>query len=186
MKLWIDNVKPAPEGYVWCKSVNEAKDRIVYQEKLFDSACASGRYHFLNDNFQFVADYLEESRKAKIDCIDIGHDAVEHDSNGGDCIELLDWLEETGRNYPIGFHSMNAADIELMRWIMRSKYRSFVVVVNKEGLAHVRHVVEVEDYDRDEFIEWYYGIFHKLDGDEFIFCPTCKERDELIRELELE
>lgn len=25
MKLWIDDVRPAPEGYVWCKSVNEAK-----------------------------------------------------------------------------------------------------------------------------------------------------------------
>ena len=24
MKLWIDDVRPAPEGYVWCKSTNEA------------------------------------------------------------------------------------------------------------------------------------------------------------------
>lgn len=23
MKLWIDDVRPAPEGYVWCQSVNE-------------------------------------------------------------------------------------------------------------------------------------------------------------------
>ena len=29
MKLWIDDVRPAPEGYVWCKSVNEAKRVIV-------------------------------------------------------------------------------------------------------------------------------------------------------------
>lgn len=21
MKLWLDDVRPAPEGYVWCKSV---------------------------------------------------------------------------------------------------------------------------------------------------------------------
>ena len=25
MKLWIDDVRPAPKGYVWCKSVDEAK-----------------------------------------------------------------------------------------------------------------------------------------------------------------
>ena len=29
MKLWIDDVRPAPEGYVWCKSVNEAKMKVV-------------------------------------------------------------------------------------------------------------------------------------------------------------
>lgn len=23
MKLWIDDVRPAPDGYIWCKSVNE-------------------------------------------------------------------------------------------------------------------------------------------------------------------
>ena len=30
MKLWIDDVRPAPEGYVWCKSVDEAKE-IKYE-----------------------------------------------------------------------------------------------------------------------------------------------------------
>lgn len=23
MKLWIDDIRPAPEGYVWCKSFEE-------------------------------------------------------------------------------------------------------------------------------------------------------------------
>ena len=23
MKLWIDDIRPAPDGYIWCKSVNE-------------------------------------------------------------------------------------------------------------------------------------------------------------------
>ena len=35
MKLWIDDVRPAPEGYVWCKSVNEAKTLIQYKEKQY-------------------------------------------------------------------------------------------------------------------------------------------------------
>ena len=25
MKLWIDDIRPAPNRYVWCKSVNQAK-----------------------------------------------------------------------------------------------------------------------------------------------------------------
>lgn len=24
MKIWLDDIRPAPEGHVWCKSVNEA------------------------------------------------------------------------------------------------------------------------------------------------------------------
>ena len=24
MKIWLDDLRPAPEGYVWCRSVNEA------------------------------------------------------------------------------------------------------------------------------------------------------------------
>ena len=24
MKIWLDDIRPVPEGYVWCKSVNEA------------------------------------------------------------------------------------------------------------------------------------------------------------------
>lgn len=34
MKLWIDDVKPAPEGYEWIASVNEAKATILAQEKI--------------------------------------------------------------------------------------------------------------------------------------------------------
>ena len=29
MKLWVDDVRPAPEGYMWCKSTNEALRLIV-------------------------------------------------------------------------------------------------------------------------------------------------------------
>ena len=37
---------------------------------------------------------------------------------GGDYIKLLDWLEETGRNYPIRIHSMNPVGVENMRRII--------------------------------------------------------------------
>ena len=28
MKIWLDYIRPAPEGYIWCKSVNSAKKVI--------------------------------------------------------------------------------------------------------------------------------------------------------------
>lgn len=38
---------------------------------------------------------------------------------GGDYIKILDWLEKTGRNYPIRIHSMNPVGVENMRRIIR-------------------------------------------------------------------
>jgi hypothetical protein len=29
MKIWVDDIRPAPEGYRWCKSTNEALCLIV-------------------------------------------------------------------------------------------------------------------------------------------------------------
>ena len=97
MKLWIDDARPAPEGYIWIKSVNDA---IRYIE--------------------IYGDYID-SDNVMIDCIeliDIDHDAGDYAQYGGDYIKLLDWLEETGRNYPIHIHSMNHVGIQNMRRII--------------------------------------------------------------------
>ena len=118
MKLWIDDVRPAPDGYVWYQSVNEAKENIVALEKLFDSACNSVGYHFRHGNGWAVEEYLEEAKAHKIELIDIDHDAGDYANDGGDYIKLLDWLEETGRNYPIRIHSMNPVGVANMRAII--------------------------------------------------------------------
>lgn len=34
MKIWVDDIRPAPDGYMWCKSVNTAMARIWYLEVL--------------------------------------------------------------------------------------------------------------------------------------------------------
>lgn len=91
MKLWIDDVRPAPEGYELVRTVHSAKYRIE------------------------VADSLGES----IELIDIDHDAGEFAIYGGDYIKLLNWLEETNRNYPIRIHSMNPVGVENMRRIIK-------------------------------------------------------------------
>lgn len=90
MKLWIDDVRPAPKDYRWAKSVNKAKSIICKYE---------------NENKQIKESFGFE--EIPIELIDIDHDAGEYVTEGGDYIKLLDWLEATGRNYPIRIHSMN-------------------------------------------------------------------------------
>ena len=100
MKLWIDDLRPAPEGYVWCKSVDETKEAITKYEQEVESAL---------DEYDFPS--IELWNK-KIELIDLGND-------GDDYINLLDWLEETDRNYPIRIHSANPVGVQNMRRIIQ-------------------------------------------------------------------
>ena len=105
MKLWIDDCRPAPEGYVWAKSVSKAKSVIAKLE--YRNKIEQEEFWGLRP----VPDLLE--------VIDIDHDAGDYVSDGGDYIKLLDWLEATGRNYPIRIHSMNPIGVENMRRIIQ-------------------------------------------------------------------
>lgn len=40
MKIWLDDVRPAPRGYIWCKSVNYAKEIVEMAEGLRDGTKA--------------------------------------------------------------------------------------------------------------------------------------------------
>ena len=103
MKLWIDDVRPAPNLYVWLKSVDEAKECIEFLEEQL-AKCPSSLRRYSGNN---------------IEIIDIDHDAGDYSRFGGDYIRLLDWLEETGRNYPIRIHSMNPVGVNNMRNIIK-------------------------------------------------------------------
>ena len=105
MKLWIDDVRPAPEGYVWCKSVNEVISVIETLEYRYAHAWSRNTPE-------------EYKVKDMVELIDLDHDAGDYVSDGGDYIKLLDWLEETGRNYPIRIHSMNPVGVANMRAII--------------------------------------------------------------------
>jgi hypothetical protein len=102
MKLWVDDVRPAPEGFIWSKSVRQAKWAIETYERLKKKAIDNG---------------FKSERSLEL--IDIDHDAGDYACDGGDYIKLLDWLEETGRNYPIRLHTMNPVGRENMRAIIR-------------------------------------------------------------------
>ena len=88
MKLWLDDIRQSPKDYICCKSVNEAKKKII--------------------------EYGDQ-----IELIDIDHDSGDYYNDGGDYIKLLDWLEETNRNYTIHIHSMNPVGIENMNRIIK-------------------------------------------------------------------
>lgn len=86
-------MRPAPTGYEWVKSVDQAKMVIDINERLVGASV--------------------------IELIDIDHDAGIYAQYGGDYIKLLDWLEATGRNYPIRIHSMNVVGVANMRAIIQ-------------------------------------------------------------------
>lgn len=98
MKLWIDDVREAPKDYLRIYTVNEAKDWII----------------------------TLEHKGIEIELIDIDHDAGNCACDGGDYIKLLDWLEATGRSYPIHIHSMNLVGVQNMR-----------AIIEKNGWAEV-------------------------------------------------
>jgi hypothetical protein len=108
MKLWIDDVRPAPEGYVWCKSTREALRLIVLEHK------------------------------NEIELIDLDHDAGDFAKDGGDFINILNELERLSRHKNIingvelhnywhkrcreiqfKLHSMNPVGVENMRRIIQ-------------------------------------------------------------------
>ena len=92
LKIWVDDVRPAPEGYVWLKSVNEVKKYLADP-------------HILH-NYE-------------IKLIDLDHDAGDYAKDGGDYIKILDYLEMVGYNGDLRIHSMNPVGVQNMRNIIQ-------------------------------------------------------------------
>lgn len=99
MKLWLDDVRQAPSGYEWVRSVDEAK-------ALCEEMLASGK----------VLD---------MEIIDLDHDAGDYASMGGDYIEFLNWLEQKKAEEGwivkafFTYHSANPVGISNMSRIVR-------------------------------------------------------------------
>ena len=90
MKIWVDDIREAPIGYLWCHSVNETISNInKYKDK-----------------------YI-------IEVIDLDHDSGAYFPDGGDYIKILDYLEEIGLDIPLHIHSMNPVGVMNMRRIIK-------------------------------------------------------------------
>ena len=92
LKIWVDDVRPAPEGYVWLKSVNEVKKYLA--------------------DPHILCNY-------EIKLIDLDHDAGDYAKDGVDYIKILDYLEIVGYNGDLRIHSMNAVGVQNMRNIIQ-------------------------------------------------------------------
>lgn len=99
MKIWVDDVRPAPEGYVWCQTTNEVKHVIMH-------VMALGQIRNI-DNLP------------RIELIDLDHDAGLLSRWGGDYIHILNWLETQKLSFPIKLHTMNPVGMENMRRIIQ-------------------------------------------------------------------
>lgn len=99
MKIWVDDVRPAPEGYVWCMTTNEAKHVIT--------------------NVMALRHIRNAENLPHIELLDLDHDAGRLARWGGDYIQILNWLENQGWSIPIKIHTMNPVGRESMRAIIK-------------------------------------------------------------------
>ena len=111
MKLWLDDLRPAPEGYCWVKTVDEAIFEILYCERECDWYW---KCYFLDGvSAEQTVNLLKTYTITEISC---DNDLGEKEPEG---YKLLDWLEATKRNYPIRIHSANPVARERMQAIIR-------------------------------------------------------------------
>ena len=124
MKIWVDDVRPAPDGYVWCKSVDEAKSKILENANTIAKLGEQVR-NLDAKGFYDEADHLHMvAANTMLSTIDLDHDAGDYVFDGGDYIKLLDWLEATKPLHWLNIvnfhiHSMNPVGVENMRRIIQ-------------------------------------------------------------------
>jgi len=61
MKLWIDDVRPAPQGYEWVKSVNRAKVLIKTKSiEIIDIDHDAGNFVLQGGDYIKLLDWMEQ------------------------------------------------------------------------------------------------------------------------------
>ena len=86
MKIWLDDLRVAPEGDETVESVNEAIELIEKCEK----------------------------NNELIEVLDLDHDLGDYAYDGGEAIKLLDYLAERETFYPVEIHTANPVGRENM------------------------------------------------------------------------
>lgn len=94
-KIWLDDIRPAPAGYFQTHSVNETKR--------FISRC--------------------ENCGVEIELLDLDHDLGDFAQDGGDGYELVKWLAETERYYPIRLHTQNVVGRQNMQALINRYWK---------------------------------------------------------------
>ena len=102
MKLWIDDVRPAPEGYVWCKSTLNALYTIYYNA---DNITDIALDHDAGDYAKEGGDFIEVLRELERLC---------HVPSAS---KRVIW-EKRCKNYRFSLHSANPVGVDNMRAII--------------------------------------------------------------------
>ena len=96
-KIWVDDIRPAPEGYLWVRSTHEAIVTICQM------TMPNGTHN--------------------IEILNMDHDAGDYAWNGGDYIQILNWMEEHHiDDIPIKIHTQNPVGRENMRRIIHHNH----------------------------------------------------------------
>lgn len=91
VRIYVDDLRPVPPGYIGAKSVNETISLIQEIEK----------------------------NGGSIELIDLDHDLGDYAADGGDATKLLDYLVEREKFYPIAFHTANPVGRANMERVLR-------------------------------------------------------------------
>ena len=70
LKIWVDDIRPAPDGYIWCKSTNEAKKTIWDSDDmsvLLDLDHDAGDFFYDGGDYVKILDWLEYYAMGKFD-----------------------------------------------------------------------------------------------------------------------
>ena len=91
MKLWIDDIRPAPDGFIWCKSVNQAKAAITAYEHQY--SCDNILIDLDNDAADYfkILDWLVEKN-----IVDTGYFFKIHSKNPIGIMKMEDIIHHNG------------------------------------------------------------------------------------------
>lgn len=91
MKLWIDDIRLAPDGFIWCKSVNQAKTAITAYEHQY--SCDNILIDLDNDTADYfkILDWLEEKN-----IVDTGYFFKIHSKNPVGIMKMEDIIQHNG------------------------------------------------------------------------------------------
>ena len=91
MKLWVDDIRPAPDGFIWCKSVNQAKAAITAYEHQY--SCDNILIDLDNDGDDYfkILNWLEEKS-----IVDTGYFFKIHSQNPVRIMKMEDIIHHNG------------------------------------------------------------------------------------------
>ena len=94
MKIWLDDIHPAPSGYLWCQTVKEAQ-YIIRVCELY-----STRFKNISDKRFMEEDY----NASRVNAYNSNYMAVQKIAMTCESqayCELVRWLNATHRDYPV-------------------------------------------------------------------------------------